>query len=194
VALRQRQIGGLKGSKRLHLPVDSIQKAEDGTDGLVYPHFNMTLDALIDLTPELRMEERIKIMRALAEGLHELHSRGRLHKRMFSEGKGHGMSPTMLTLTFPQELSPHNVHMNISRDSDKEVVVLNVKLGGVDPAFLLGHDSEPPGPIGWEDWLSPEAQVQTGRNSAASDMFSLGLLVSQQASLSHETRSRETRR
>jgi serine/threonine protein kinase len=41
----------------------------------------MTLDALIDMNPDLSMTERIKIMRSLAEALHELHSKGWLHNR-----------------------------------------------------------------------------------------------------------------
>jgi hypothetical protein len=84
VATRLRQGEELEGSKRLYLPVDSIEKTEEAEDGLVYPCFNTTLDALIEHNPELRTKERIKIMKALAEGLHELHSKGWLHKRMCS--------------------------------------------------------------------------------------------------------------
>ena len=83
----------------------------------------------------------------------------------------------MLTFDLRSGLSPHNVHMNVSSAQAGEIVVSDVQLGGFDPAYLLDNDPDPPGPHGWEAWSSPETQVEPNV-SKASDMFSLGLLVS----------------
>jgi serine/threonine protein kinase len=199
LAIRQRQIAELEGVKGLYLPVDRVEKRYDDDDddavgeggAWIYPRLNMTLDALVEMKPALRMTERIKIMRAIAQGLHGLHGRGRLHRRMspvflfffsFSVEITRFKKATWLTKSDDLGLSPHHVHMNVTLDAAGDVVVSEIHLGGFDPAFLLDHDPDPPGPNGWEDWMSPETQVQTDRHTPASDIFSLGLLVSPHSS------------
>jgi hypothetical protein len=60
--------------------------------------------------------------------------------------------------------------------------VSDVKLGGFEPAFLLDNDDGPSGHVSYEGWRSPETQVQSG-NSTASEMFSLGLMVTKNPSI-----------
>jgi hypothetical protein len=193
LAIRQRQIAELEGVKGLYLPVDRVEKRYDDDDddavgeggAWIYPRLNMTLDALVEMKPALRMTERIKIMRAIAQGLHGLHGRGRLHRRMspvflfffsFSVEITRFKKATWLTKSDDLGLSPHHVHMNVTSDAAGDVVVSEIHLGGFDPAFLLDHDPDPPGPNGWEDWMSPETPGPDGPPHACLGYFLVGAL------------------
>ncbi|KJX95882.1 serine threonine protein kinase [Zymoseptoria brevis] len=138
------------GSPRLRLHVDRNAQEE----ALIYPYYESTLLVFMKDNPELHYLQRKKILRHVAEGIRELHSRHWAHL----------------------DIKPDNVFLNASEvHGTKEVA--NAALGDFDIAFKMedGQVLSAPGPVGNPMWRSPEAQVGCGL-TMASDIFSFGLV------------------
>nr|POF04055.1 n-acetylglucosamine-6-phosphate deacetylase [Quercus suber] len=71
-------------TKRLRVHTDANKKGSI----LVYPYFRDTLLALIKNAPDFPPPERLKIMRAVAEALAELHAKGWIHAVDWTEADG----------------------------------------------------------------------------------------------------------
>lgn len=77
-----------------------------------------------------------------------------------------------------EDVKPDNILVDWTCDSDGNKVVTDVALGDFDIACKLkqGESRITPHAIGNAMWRSPEGQ--TGISNRATDMFSLGLVVS----------------
>lgn len=81
-------------------------------------------------------------------------------------------------LTVLEDVKPDNILVNWTRNSEGNETVTNVALGDFDIACKLkeGETRLTPYAVGNTMWRSPEGQ--TGRSTRASDIYSLGLMVS----------------
>ncbi|KAI1425971.1 kinase-like domain-containing protein [Xylaria sp. FL1777] len=141
----------LRGSRRLRIHIDCNQ--EEGI--LVYPYFRTSLLLLIREDPRLLFSERKKILRRLAEAIHELHRKDWVHI----------------------DIKPHNILVNWTYDQGGNKRVTDVALSDFDIAFKSqsGKPRNTHFPVGDPMWRSPEGQTGRGMTKA-SDIFSFGLV------------------
>lgn len=156
-ALSQELAATFSGSNRLRMHTD--YNKDKGEHILVYPFFRDTLLGSIQKDAAFPLSERPKILRTVAEAVHEMHSQDWVH----------------------MDIKPDNILVDWTDDDGdgQKKTVTKVALGDFDLAF-----HPPPGkrlylpfPFGNVMWRSPEGQAGKGI-TAASDVFSLGLVVS----------------
>lgn len=166
--LTQRIAGDLPSSQRLRLHVD----CNSDESILIYTHYRDTLLGLLKDDPLFPPDERAKIMRSVGEAVQELHAEDWVHAGICIYDQ------MQQVLTLLPDIKPDNILVDWTSDSEGTKVVTDVALGDFDIACQLkpGESRLTRQAVGNAMWRSPEAQ--TGLSSRASDLYSLGLVVS----------------